>query len=88
MHCFGKLTRPRRIKNGRVTMNDGSFVCMNNNCIAKYKVLSRDQVSAFVIDLAGLLQVLFDVTFSCFNPKATSYKTKKKFHSLAFAFCI
>jgi hypothetical protein len=38
-------------------------VCLNDCCIAKHKVFSRYYVSALAIELAGLAQALFGITF-------------------------
>ena len=39
------------------------FVCLNDCCIAKHKAFSRYYVSALAIELAGLAQALFGITF-------------------------
>lgn len=67
-------------------MTNGPFICLNDHCIAKHKILSRDQVSALAIGLAGLAEVLFGTTFPCFDPKPTAYKTNT-FTKSAIVFC-
>lgn len=82
----GKLIHSSKWKDGRLTMANGSFVCLNDHCIVKHKVLSRDKVSALATGLAGLVQVLIGTTFSCFDPKPTTYKINE-FKKSAIKFC-
>ncbi|KAI8642134.1 hypothetical protein BD408DRAFT_432732 [Parasitella parasitica] len=51
--CFRKLSHPYITSQGIAKTTSGSFLCLKKSCSNKYRVLSRNQVSALAIGLAG-----------------------------------
>jgi hypothetical protein len=86
LFCFKKLAHPQVARDKVIKINNGSFICLNNKCHNKYVVMSRDKLSALAIGLAGVAQLLFGVTFPCFDHQATKEK-ELQFNKLALAFC-
>lgn len=84
--CFKKLSHPHtRTADGSIKITNGAFICLNNSCPNKFVVVSRDKLSALAIGLAGAAQLIFGVTFPCFDPHSTTEKIQK-FKKSALAF--
>ncbi|KAF1799607.1 hypothetical protein FB192DRAFT_1474314 [Mucor lusitanicus] len=86
LYCYRKLSHTYKQKEGKKTLNRGSFICHNPECVGRFRVLPRDRVSAMAIGLAGLSQVLFGVTIPEFDPHPTAAKSKE-FNKKAEEFC-
>lgn len=85
LFCYSKLSHPVGVVAGKIKTVNGSFVCLNQKCPNAFKVVCRDQVSALAIGLAGVAQLLFGVTFPCFDEKS-NYTNRIKFNDLALDF--
>jgi hypothetical protein len=58
---------------------------VNQKCPNAFEVVCQDQVSALAIGLAGVAQLLFGVTFPCFDEKS-NYTNRIKFNGSALDF--
>ncbi|KAI8642279.1 hypothetical protein BD408DRAFT_185855 [Parasitella parasitica] len=66
----------------------GAFICVNKDCISvksAHNTHNRDTLSALVIGLAGVAQLVFGVTFPSFDAK-TSFSRTDNFDKLADVF--
>lgn len=74
LYCYRKLSHTYKKKDDKKTLNRGSFICHNPECVGRFRVLPTDRVSALAIGFAGLSQVLFGVTIPEFDPHPTAAK--------------
>lgn len=84
--CFKKLSHSHTSnKNGIMKITNDAFICWNNDCPNRFVIVSRDKLSALAIGLAVASQLIFGITFPCFDPYSTKEK-QAKFNKSAIVF--
>jgi hypothetical protein len=78
LFSFKKLSQPHTsTKDGIMKITNDVFICLSNCCPNKFVVVSRDKLSALAVSFASASQLIFGVTFPCFDFHSTKEKRVK-----------
>ena len=78
LFSFKKLSQPHTsTKDGIMKITNDVFICLSNDCPNRFVIVSRDKLFALAISFASASQLIFGVTFPCFDPHSTKEKQAK-----------